>query len=105
MKYAVFFALSVTFSVSARGSVTSEQLEAFKSSIKQGCIARGIERQDNHVVAFCSCMDKVLRSALSDAEFAGIAEQVAAGKPISQITSFKALIPEIARCKEVDSKA
>ena len=99
----MLIALSVTFSDSA--SVTSEKLEAFKSSIKQGCIARGIERQDNHAVAFCSCMDKVLRSALSDAEFAGIAEQVAAGKPISQIASFKALIPQIARCKEVAGKA
>tara|TARA_B100000508_G_scaffold127921_1_gene113340 strand:+ start:155 stop:472 length:318 start_codon:yes stop_codon:yes gene_type:complete len=105
MKYTVLIALFVTVSDSARGSVTAEQLEAFKSSIKQGCIARGIERQDDHAVAFCSCMDKVLRSALSDAEFAGIAEQVAAGKPISQITPFKALIPQIARCKEVDSKA
>ena len=57
MKYVVLFALAVTLSVSARGSVTSEQLEAFKSSITQGCIARGIERQDNHAVAFCSCMD------------------------------------------------
>ena len=105
MKYTVLIALFVSVSDSARGSVTAEQLEAFKSSIKQGCIARGIERQDDHAVAFCSCMDKVLRSALSDAEFAGIAEQVAAGTPISQIAPFKALIPQIAGCKEVDSKA
>lgn len=105
MKYAVLIALFVTLHASARGSVTSEQLEAFKSSIKQGCIARGIERQDDRAVAFCSCMDKVLRGALSDAEFAGIAEQVAAGKPISQIAPFKALIPQIAQCKEVDDKA
>ncbi|MDG6095913.1 hypothetical protein EXU34_00445 [Alteromonas sp. ZYF713] len=105
MKYTVLIALFVTLSGSARGSVTAEPLEVFKSSIKQGCIARGIERQDDSAVAFCSCMDKVLRSALSDAEFAEIAKQAAAGKPISQIAPFKALIPQIAGCKEVDSKA
>ena len=61
-------------------------------------------RDHSERVNFYADWYKVLRSELSDAEFAGIAEQVTAGKPISQITPFKALIPQIARCKEVDSK-
>ena len=50
-------------------------------------------RDHSERVNFYADWYKVLRSELSDAEFAGIAEQVAAGKPISQIAHFKALIP------------
>lgn len=96
MKYTALFLLFVTLDGSAKVKMTSAQLEAFKSSIKQGCTSRGIERQDNHAVAFCDCMDKILRNSLSDAEFA---EQAAAGKPFSEMAPFNVLIPQITQCK------
>jgi hypothetical protein len=99
MKYTALFLLFVTLDGSAKVKMTSAQLEAFKSSIKQGCTSRGIERQDNHAVAFCDCMDKILRNSLSDAEFEELAEQAAAGKPFSEMAPFNVLIPQITQCK------
>lgn len=92
----LFFAL---VSVSANANLTAMQLEEFKNSIKQGCIKRGGERNDENAVIFCTCMGNLLRTNLSDDEFQEIAYLAITGKKPFVAPAFKALLPQIAQCK------
>jgi len=92
--------LFVLVSLSAYANFTPMQLDEFKNSIKQGCIERGVERKDENAVLFCTCMDNILRTNLTDIEFEEMAKLAATGNPLSQIPFFKVLLPQIAACKE-----
>lgn len=86
-------------SVSANADVSKRQLGEFKDSIKQGCVERGIERKNKNAVKFCTCMDDVLRSNLTDNDFQEIVTLTKAGQKPFGIPTIKALLPKIAECR------
>ena len=86
--------------------MTAGQIDQFRSSIKQGCIASGQQRGDRSAEAFCNCMDKVLRENLSNDDFDEMAKEAAvskaAGKGAGDMPVMQKLFPKLEACKRAN---
>ena len=91
--------LLTTFTLSYAEDMSPAELEVFKASIKQGCIQRGIQYKDPNAEMFCSCIDKLLRSHLTDNDFQAMKKLGEAGKRATELPAMKALAPKFKSCK------
>jgi hypothetical protein len=103
MKNLAIFILwvSATLATGAEAALTTNQIDEFRDSIKNGCISRGLERGDDkkQVNSFCSCMDKVLRDNLSNDDIEEMARLGRAGKGPGDMPVMKGLLPKLEACK------
>jgi hypothetical protein len=90
---------------SAESALTTNQLNEFKDSIKQGCVSRGLERgaDEKYVNSFCGCMDTVLRENLSDADYEEMAMLASRSKTPEEMPAFRNLLPRLEACKRANN--
>ncbi|MDF3035843.1 MAG: hypothetical protein K0S28_1117 [Paucimonas sp.] len=72
MKKSLFFALllpQICLAQEAPANVTKDQIAAYKSGVKGGCLDGGKQKPDFDAASFCGCVIKVLNKSMSHKEW------------------------------------